>query len=345
MINKTFRKLTYLLVSIFCASGSLSAATEYEIQDIGTLQTHSSRPIALNNQSEILGVYNLDGSKDGECVFLRDKEGYFSELPSIVDGISVNWEYLTNNSTVYGTYRAGHYTTLFMWDQENGAVNLGNLPGKEISAIIDAGQVLIKHVSERVNGESISYPVIWNNGEITKLEGLVGEGGIPSDAATGLDLNNHGDVVGHSVVYKIYKNNLYKQTHATKWVNGQAIDLHETVPKTDSTSASVINDLGELIVGAYLVDQDGNMTPSGNYSSFKMTDSRYVYNQNQLYNKNLELVLANGHIHAAMMKDRESIWLSCVKFVDINDNGVIIAEGKTIYGEEHALLLFPVDAE
>jgi len=41
-------------------------------------------------------------------------------------------------------------------------------------------------------------------------------------------------------------------------------------------------------------------------------------------------------------KDYNTPWLSAVKFISMNDNGEIIAEGKTIYGEKHAMLLTPM---
>ncbi len=336
--------MTGMLTLMLAMSSLLSANLQYEIHDIDTLQTHSSEAIALNNNGDILGVYNLDGSQNGECVFFRDKEGGFSELPSTVDGICVNWRYLTNNSTVYGTFESGGFTTLFMWDSEGGAVNLGNLPGKEISAINDAGQVLVKCVSENVDGKSISYPVIWKNGGIIKLEGLVGDGGIPSDEAVGLDMNNHGDVVGHSVIDLIYKNKLYKQTRATKWVNGKVIDLHKSVPKSAYTVAKLINDYGEVIVGPYLVDKDGDMQRTFNSPTSK-TDTTYFYNNREVFDKNHKTVTSVGHVGNMMLENRDSIWLRATKIVGVNDNGEIIAQGQTIFGEQHALFLSPIDAE
>lgn len=344
MLNKPFRRLTYLLVSLFYVSGSLSAATEYEIQDIGTLQTYSSRPIALNNQSEILGVYNLDGSKDGELVFLRDKEGLFSELPATVDGVRVSWGHLTDKGVVYGV-KLGPGVTLFMWDLKNGAVNLGPIPG-EIAAVNNNGQILISYTFDYVDGERITHPVIWDNGEIIKLKGLEGDAGIPSDEAYGFDLNNHGDVVGQSTVYLIYKNDLYKQTHATKWVNGKAIDLHETVPKTDSTKATLINDRGEIIVGSYLLHENGKISRSIGQSDLRATSTNFFYRHDRVISYDCNNVVTDlSHIRNAMSEDRDSIWLTATQIIDVNDNGEIIALGKTIYGEEHALFLAPANRD
>ncbi len=48
-----FKKLFILTV---CSIFHLSSATQFELEDIGTLQTDSSYPIAINAQSQILEV-------------------------------------------------------------------------------------------------------------------------------------------------------------------------------------------------------------------------------------------------------------------------------------------------
>jgi hypothetical protein len=124
---------------------------------------------------------------------------------------------------------------LYVWDQKNGVIKLGNLPGKEISAINDAGQVLIKSIEENENGKLIRRPIIWHNGTITKLNGLEGDLGIESEESYGFDMNNKGEVVGQSLVSLSYKNEIYKQIHAAMWdSNGEKIDLHKRIPKSNN---------------------------------------------------------------------------------------------------------------
>lgn len=98
-------------------------------------------------------------------------------LPSKENGVGVeiNWRYLKDDGKARGTFDGNaNYSVLYVWDQKNGVIKLGNLPAKEISAINNAGQVLIASIVENENGKTILRPVIWHNGKITKLNGLDG---------------------------------------------------------------------------------------------------------------------------------------------------------------------------
>lgn len=62
-------------------------------------------------------------------------------------------------------------------------------------------------------------------------------------------MNNKGEVVGQSDVYMSYKNKLYKQTHAVKWINGKVIDLHgKGTTKAENSKAFSINDFGNILL-------------------------------------------------------------------------------------------------
>lgn len=347
-----FKKICSLMIFSFVAiSSSLMAEIEYDIQDIGTLQTHSSEAVSINNQGQILGWYNIDGSANGKHFFVRNRDGIFHEIedsivyqnvPKKFWNIKVDWRYLTNNGTAYGVFNcpnnAEFYNStglkndnpiLFMWDRQNGVCKLGQLPGKEISAINNSGQILIKSIVENENGKSIRRPVIWENGKITKLHGLEGDIGIESEESYGFDMNNKGEVVGQSVVYLSYKNNIYKQTHAVKWADGQVVDLHHTIPKTASSYASAINDLGDVLIN------QGHEPKINNIGYVFSPDGIRERNNN---NSVLDLFRLNWKIQ----KDLDSILMKISKIISVNDNGEIIAESKTIYGEQHAILLVPI---
>ncbi len=209
-----FKKICYLTVfSLIAISSFLVAEIEYDIQDIGTLQTHSSQAIAINNKGQILGWYNVDGSANGKHFFVRERDGEFHEIPSKTSdaGLSINWRFLVDNGKAYGTFAVNKATTaLCMWDRINGFRKLGILPGSDVVAINNSGQVLIKSITENEDGKSTQRPAIWENGKTTKLQGLQGDVGIESDESCGLDMNNRGEVVGYSVAYLSYKNNIYK---------------------------------------------------------------------------------------------------------------------------------------
>lgn len=341
------------MVVLFTASSSfLAAEIEYDIQDIGTLQTRSSQAIALNNEGAILGWYNIDGSKEGKHFFVRDRAGSFHEIPNKENGVGweIDWRYLTDDGKAYGTFDGNdNFSVLYRWDQHNGAVKLGNLPAKEISAINNNGQVLIQSVVENENGKLVRRPIIWTNGAITKLNGLEGNIGIASEESYGFDMNNNGEVIGQSIVYLNYKNNLYKQTHATKWVNGKAIDLHKTLPKTDSSTAIALNDLGEVLIknsedgSTYCIDKNGNFRKVANYLT-KINNIGYIYYEGEIVDKENNFITATTFLNPKIQQN-DTIWSKIIHIIKVNDSGEIISKAKTIYGEQHAMFLIPKRTE
>lgn len=347
-----FKKICSLAVfSFVIVTRVVSIEIEYDIHDIGTLQTRSSEAIALNNQGQILGWYNIDDSKEGKHFFVRDREGNFSELPcKESEGGNINWRYLTDNGKAYG-FCDGYgndndddchakFTVLYIWDKDNGSVKIGFLPGKEIVTVNNVGQILI-NVFEHENGKSIRHPIIWHNGQITKLRGLEGDLGTESSESYGLDMNNNGDVVGRSLVDVVYKNNVYKFIHATKWVDGQVVDIHNKIPKVSVSSASLINDLGDVYISPYLVKANGEKLFLNRCDDVKKGGKSYFFGQQCVVDSD-GVVITGLHTASGKVKaDLESIWMTFKKIVSVNDNGEIITQGVTIYGEEHALLLVP----
>jgi uncharacterized membrane protein len=335
-----------MIILIGSITGFLHSEIKYDIQDIGTLQTRSSRAIAINQQGQILGWYNVDGSNKGKRFFLRERTGDFHELPLNETGQTqeINWRFLTDEGKVYGTFDGNaNFAVLYLWDRHNGVTKLGNLPGKEISAINNLGQVLIKSITETENGRKIIRPVIWHNGVVTKLKGLEGDVGIESEESYGLDMNNRGEVVGSSVAYLSYKNDIYKQTHAVKWSRGQVFDLHHQVPKSLSTSASTINDLGDVIISSYLLRSDGEMKSNYHYANSDATNSNYFLNEDgHFVDRQGKTFGVRAVVNSELYNNYDSIWMYLDKTLSMNDNGEIIAQGMTIYGENHIMFLVPI---
>lgn len=343
-----FKKIcSFALLSFVTISNFLVGEVKYDIQDIGTLQTHSSQAIAINNQGQILGWYNIDGSNNGKHFFVRNRDGSFQEVPQKENGSSwvIDWRYLTDEGSAYGVVDGNATCSiLYTWDQYNGVIKLGNLPGKEIMTINNAGQVLIKSVAENVNGKLIKRPVIWQKGHITKLEGLVGNIGLESEESYGIDMNNNGEVVGYSVVYLNYKNTLYTQIHAAKWVDGQAIDLHNEVPKTPNSYATAINDYGDVLIDGHLIHLDGqhfNMQ----HGILKATDNNYFYKGRIILDRNSNKVADISSIDDIFHNDKESIWWGSEGILSLNDSCEIITNGVTVWGEKHAILLTPITSK
>lgn len=347
-----FKKLfSLILLSYVAISSFLVAEIEYDIQDIGTLQTHSSCAISINNQGQILGWYNIDGSDNGKHYFVRNREGVFYELPFRENGVEINWQYLTDNGKAYGIFNGNaNYAVLYVWDQHTGVTNLGNLPGKEIVTINNKGQVLIKSIVENENGRLIRRPVIWENGKIKKLKGLEGDLGIESEESYGFDMNNKGEVVGQSIAYISYKNDLYKQIHAVKWVNGQPIDLYKKVPKSAFSTAITINDRGDMLIKSSIDQYSHNLCwlrndiivyQFLNAEGFKINNCGFIYSAHEVIDKNLNGI-TKYCLNIKLLNDYDSIWMKSEKFISTNAYCETIAQGETIYGEKHAMLITPV---
>lgn len=111
-----FKKICSMILSLVTLSSVLSAV-EYEINDIGTLQTRESQALAMNNQGQILGWYNIDKTPAGKHFFVRDKDGTFSALPSKENGVGVeiDWRYLKDDGKAYGTFDGNaNYSVLYV---------------------------------------------------------------------------------------------------------------------------------------------------------------------------------------------------------------------------------------
>jgi len=340
-----FKKVCSLMVlSITAVSNFLFAEIEYEINDIGTLQTHSSQAIAINNNGQILGWYNIDGSSEGNHFFVRDRNGTFNELvdkKNKAEGIIIDWRYLLDSGVVYGLYYPDASSAiLYMWNQHDGVVNLGNFPVRSIIAINDAGQFLIS-ISELEDGKVMKRPAIWQNGQITRLKGLSGDLGIEAEESYGCDINNNGDVVGRSLVLLSYKNKLYSQFHATKWSNGQAIDLHDEIPKSTYSTAVAINDHGDVLISPGLLFlEDGKIIDVN--EEYKTTNKNYLYRDSVILDRNGKKITDIGTLRYIHRLDKKSIWWAFDHILSVNDSGEIITNGRTVWGEEHAILLVPV---
>lgn len=343
------RKICSLAVlSLVAFSSFLAAEIEYEIHDIGTLQSSSSIAVDLNNSGQILGWYNIDGTNNGKYFFLRDDRGCFHTIPSIYASSYVNWKFLTDDGKVYGTNDDNtNSSVLFMWDKYNGVVKLGNLPGPDVMGVNNKGEVLIKSVVEIRDGKSVSVPAIWQNGVLKKLSRLKGNLGIESEQSYGLSINNNGDVVGESLAIIVYKNNEYKTlTHATLWKNGKVEDLHYLLPKTEQSRAISINDRGDILINAGVSTHDQKYILKASGGSIQVGVWPQKINNNCLYNgdsifKDSSTIESIWGLTRRVQYDAESLWATVTKIVKVNDKGEIIAQGKTIYGEDHAMILTP----
>lgn len=366
------RKILFSILTML--SSSLGAINHYEIQDIGTLETRASMAIDLNDHDQILGFYNIDGAKDGNTFFLRDVDGSFYEIPKKdSSNVEITWKYLTNRGQVYGINEVNAtYYSIYCWDKESGIVKKGDLPNRAIVAVNDLGQVLLSSVEDKEDGKPINRPAIWKDGQITILKGLEGNLGLASGEASGRGINNKGEVVGLSVVQLVHKNNIYTQIHAVKWSSdGKAIDLHSKIPKTSRSFALSINDEGDILIcdnynsyknKIFLVCLDDNVRIQYGCSQYccmnRVSNGGFVYNGNEhmgfpvalsgfsVYGRNGDIkkdICTDSYIQQQIEDDNCSEWMRILKLRKVNGKGDILAQGETIYGEQHIMLLKKID--
>lgn len=146
------REIAKLLLACLLMGVSVLGAIEYDIKDIGTLQTHKSVSIDMNNEGQILGWYQIDSNQVAKRVsgqwntrsqeipewkhfFIRERDGSFQEIPS-----QCEWKYLTSSGKVYGFTDGG---PAYSWDKCNGVVGLGTLPKGSVVKVNDLGQILL----------------------------------------------------------------------------------------------------------------------------------------------------------------------------------------------------------
>jgi hypothetical protein len=101
-----FKSLTTAFIATVAFFNFLVAEMAYEIQDIGTLQTRASQAIAINNQGQILGWYNIDGTANRQHFFVRDRANSIWMRISGIISVNDNGEIIAQGETIYGEQHA-----------------------------------------------------------------------------------------------------------------------------------------------------------------------------------------------------------------------------------------------
>lgn len=125
--------------------------------------------------------------------------------------------------------------------------------------------------------------------------------------------------------------------------DGKVIDLHNEVPKAPNSYAYAINDHSDVIIDSYLIRKDGQSVFIN--GSFQATDMNYFYRGKCLLDRNGKKLADLNGLWNKVRSDKNSIWWALEEIVSLNDTGEIITRGRTIWGEEHAVLLTPVKPE
>lgn len=330
--------------SALAASDYAPSAIDYVQVDLPFLQAHSSQPIAINDDGQVLCSYRLAGPHDNKLFVVFGLNGGSHDITLRHDDRMVQWAFLTPAGDVYGSAisRSGG-TALYRWSLEEGSMQLAVLPeGARVHAANDEGQVLVNCPVLDPDGGMNNRVFLWEDGRLRALTSVQGELGIVSSIAYANGMNSHGDVVGRSHYMMVHKNTQYAHEHATLWSAGDAVDLHVASHKLPRSEARAINDRGDVIV--YVVGQGQHLrTTSGEIIEIHQhacrLNNHYAYDQNTVWSLEGEKVLSLGPYNRALTEDSESIWQRVTKIVGVTNQGLVLAEGVTIYGEQHALVL------
>lgn len=348
-MTSIFRKLAYPILSatILGVSVTANACTQnqYEIIDLGTLETDRSSAYCINDNCQVCGTYTFQNE---EHYFLWDPKNGTSclELPKNVLPMKIN-----NKGQIIGCHSPENGKRRgFFWDSITGFVDLGTLGGDQtfVSDLNDKGQVVgWSYTSTGADCESHAF--LWEKGLINDLGTLCGELCLGGNRSAAIGINNGGQIVGYSNHAMMHKGKkIFSSDKAVIWEEGEIRRLE--IPGEEiyhGSQAVAINNRGQLVyihekkifVRNLSSNEDVPLIGSG-LSRTKITDNGamldYSWVQINRLNKGSSVYspFSNGNL-------KDTIWKSIEGQTDINNEHWITGIGETIYGEHHAVLLRP----
>lgn len=260
-----------------------------EVQDLGTLGGESSVAVDINESGEILGSSTYGGDTTGS-IFLY-KDGVMQDI-GILIGMPATALGLNNDGQVTGaasiTVRDTH---AYIYD-EGGFTDLGTLGGhtSQGHAINDAGMATGQsYVSGDLNGHAFLY----SDGVMSDL------GTLGCCDSVGIDINERGDVAGQTSASNSTVD--HPATHAFLYSDGVMRDL---------------GTLGGIGSVGYAVNEKRNVTGTSS------TDQPNVFHA---------FLYVDGVMHDlnALVSSSDPLApdVTLLDGVDINDDGVIVANG------------------
>ena len=166
---------------------------------------------------------------------------------SSADAISPNGKYIVGSANLLDFHSP--YGVLWV----NGAVasNYGGY-GVGASAVTDSGVIIGSHdtgVHSQITPFNVRHAFEWEAGTLTDLGALPGAPAGTAYESDASSINSSGVIVGSSQL----TGSLFQ--HAVMWLNGQIVDLHESLasqlpPGFILNAATSINDRGEIVLQA-----------------------------------------------------------------------------------------------
>jgi probable HAF family extracellular repeat protein len=301
-----------------------------EIVDLGTLGGNFSFANAMNNRGEVVGIalntvpdpYSMLGLGTQTHAFIW-RNGYMEDLGTLGGpdswgsavnerGQVVGWAYINSTPNTNNGVCAPNVPTQdpFLW--ENGrTIDLGTFGGTcgVVGSFANAGSGGAINSRGQIIGTSnlagnqAHHAFLWNEGALSDLGTL---GGDNSEAYW---INDAGEIVGRADVGGKQQNH-----HAFLWKNGRMRDLGKAKGWPCSTAID-INSKGQVIIDTGICGVGGG--PG------LLWENGALYDLNTLIPPNSGFVIGDVNY--------------------INDRGEIAVTGVLPNGDQHALLLVPVD--
>jgi probable HAF family extracellular repeat protein len=241
-----YARLFALSLSLFCFTGVIAVAQDYQITDLGTLGGKSSEALGINVWGHVVG----DSCVDGLCLkthpFLWTPESGMHDLGTLPHGnhyaiaTGINFLDVTVGASAFQLNSGGH-THAFLWTGLTGFQDLGTLGCPDITGangINLFGQVVGTSTIAPCGGGGQDRAFVWS-----EADGMVSLGTLPGGTFSfGNAMNVAAQAVGYSDCMSCIG------SHAFFW-NGTAMqDLGVLLGGTFS-AASGISDLG-FVVGS-----------------------------------------------------------------------------------------------
>jgi probable HAF family extracellular repeat protein len=313
-------------------------------EDLGTLEGgYESEANAVNSSGQVVGAslntvpdtnsmqagtFWLWGSPTGEGgitppyqyqtrAFLWDKKNGMQDLGTLPGGtdaqaILINERgqvvgYSYTSSTPSPACLAGFLTTgSFIWDKQNGMVDLGGLGGTctLVTDINNRGQVI---GTSNLTGDLSQHAFLWEHGSLQDLGGSLG-----GDFTGAFVMNAKGEAVGYAY---LSGDTVF---HATLWKHiGEMTDLG-AVGNDQCSYATGINADGQVVGGSLSSCDVNNAT----FRAFLSEDGSIVDLN--------DLIPPGSRLHLGQI-------------YTINDRGEIAGSGADSSDNDHAFLLIPCD--
>ena len=334
----------FILFSVCICIGwtSVVFGIHFEVEDIGTLESDYSIAYDVNDHGQICGLYSLNGV---QYAFLYNSKDGIQLIDAPESAIPKK---INNCGQIIGQFKPdGTHEHAFLWDAEQGFVDLGTLGGSSSYAndLNDYGQV-VGHASTDNNVAIRAF--VWENGYMTDLGAMSGDLGLIGNTSSAQGINNDGIIVGISTCVLVHKGKVVRNVQRSViWKDKHIEDLQPNFKGQTSCVVSCTN------TGYVFVQQESPQWPNRMCAVNLVTGDEKIFNQ--CYDTvNDKLHMLTGNIFASeqdlhilnsdatsTLSDPSSIWTH-VHAKNMNNNGLIVGTGQTIYGETHAVIIRPV---